>query len=78
MTTVYRIKLKNKDLKELKKLGLDEWLFETQEAAECTINALNAMLAEGKTLNWECSIVNVMSKEDAFAQFLQFAGEFGE
>lgn len=77
MTTVYRIRLKNKDLKELKKLGLDEWHFETQEAAECTMNALNAMLAEGKSLNWECSIVNVMSKEDALAQFLQFAGDVG-
>ncbi len=69
MTTIYKIEVKNKDLAN----GLPALHFETQEAAEAVINTFNAMVMKGKILKWECSIVEVLSKEDAYEQFLSIA-----
>lgn len=68
MTQIFKIEVKNKDLMELPAL-----YFETQEAAEAVLNTFNAMVKKGKKLKWECSIIEVLSKQEAYEQFLSIA-----
>jgi len=69
MTQIFKIEVKNAEL-----IGkLPTLYFETKEAAEAVINAFDAMAVKGKKLEWECSIIEVLSKEDAYEQFLSIA-----
>lgn len=69
MTQIFKIKVKNKDLAD----ALPELHFETQEAAEAVMNTFNQMTRKGKKIKWECSIVDVLNKQDAFEQFMAIA-----
>ena len=47
--------------------------FEEQRTAEAVVTVINKLVVEGKKIDWECEIVEVMSHEEAFNQFNMIA-----
>jgi hypothetical protein len=43
--------------------------FETKEAAEFVISTYDKMAKDGIKFEWFCSVVEVLSKKDAYEQF---------
>jgi hypothetical protein len=70
MTEIFKISLGNDNLKELLP---DPMYFETQEAAAAVMNTFNAMVREDIKLEWICEMIYVLSKEDAFEEFMKIA-----
>ena len=68
---IFKVSIKNKDLQ----LPFDALYFEEQKTAEAVINTFNALLAEGKTIEWECEVVYAMSHKEALQQFMSIADE---
>lgn len=71
MIQIFKIKIKGDDI-------VEAIHFETQEAAEALMNTFGEMTDKGKKIEWECTIVNVLSKQDAFDQFIDILKEFPE
>jgi hypothetical protein len=65
MTEIFKIQLTNKDLKD----EVPPLYFETKEAAEFVISTYDKMAKDGVKFEWFCSVVDVLSKKDAYEQF---------
>lgn len=68
MTDIYKVELKNSSIGQLPEL-----YFDSQEAAECVINAFNAIFVKDFVPDWKCTKIQVMNKQDAFEQFVSCA-----
>jgi hypothetical protein len=63
---IYKVSIKNKDLQ----LPFYVIYFEEKRTAEAVIRSINAMLIEGKEIDWDCEIVYVLSHKEAFMQIM--------
>ena len=73
---IYKISIKNEELQG--QLPFTSLYFEEQRTAESVINVFNGLLAEGKTLEWECEKIDAMSHKEAQQQFMAIADEITE
>lgn len=65
MTEIFKIELTNKELKD----KVPPLYFETKEAAEFVMMTYDKMANDSVKFEWFCSVVDVLSKQDAYEQF---------
>jgi len=65
MTEIFKIELKNEEFKD----DVPALYFETKEAAEFVMMTYHKMAMDGVKFEWHCSVVDVLSKQDAIEQF---------
>ena len=56
-------------------MPFDALYFEEQRSAEAMMNVFNQMLADGKTIEWECERINAMSHKETFNQMMAIGEE---
>jgi len=71
MTQIYQIRVKNKELKDAPALH-----FEKKETAEAVMGTFNALIKKGKKLEWECTVIDVLSHEEALEEFMMASDIF--
>jgi len=73
---IYKISINNEELQG--KLPFTSLYFEDQRTAQSVINVFNKLLAEGKTLEWECEIIHPMTYKEVLQQFMAIDDEMPE
>jgi len=68
---IYKVSIKNKDLQQ----SCNALYFKERRTAEATVNLFNQLLKEGKVIEWECEVIEVLSHKEAFQQFMSIANE---
>ncbi len=68
---IYKVTIENEDIKE--GLPFDAMYFEEQRTAKGVMNVFDGMLAEGKTIIWNCETIEVISHKEAGNQFFEIA-----
>ena len=65
MIEIFKIELKNEEFKD----EVPALYFDTKEAAEFVMTTYDKMAKDNVKFEWFCSVVDVLSKQDAYEQF---------
>ena len=72
MTKIYRVKITNPEFEG----AMPPMYFETEEAAQYVMGVYDAITTKGKKINWECEVIDALSKEDAYNQMMEMANKY--